>query len=101
MGGVSEAFVAAMNAIASVIPERPLPKGINVARVGNWVLTLNASAAPIEHDGQELAPFTILATHNDYLIICVLAPDGGIVGGGMTEGEFIEEMKALTEQVPA
>ena len=97
--GLSAAFVAAMDAIAAHIPERPLPPGLNQVEAGDWKLAVNASREPVAFEGAELSPYTINASHKVYIVICLLDPSGGIIGGGMTEDEFIAEMKKLA--VPA
>lgn len=99
--GISEAFVAAVEAVGRLAGVKPLPKGLTTVDGGDWSLTINTTPAPLVHDGSEVPGFTVVATHNQFLVICVLAPDGGVIGGGMTEAGFIADMKALAAQVSA
>lgn len=94
MGGPSLAWYAAVEAIARHVPERPLPAGINTATVGDWDLTLNQSAKPAMNGDVEMPPFGVQAAHRQYLVLAVLDPAGGMIGGGMTEDEFIKQMEA-------
>lgn len=95
--GVSEAYFAAVSAIAGVLGVTPLPSGISVAETADWTLTVNVSSAPAKSDGSEIdiPPFGVVATHKQFLVIAALNPTGGMIGGGMEEGEFIEQMNVL------
>ena len=99
--GISEAFVAAVEAVGRLAGIKPLPKGLTTVASQDWTLTINTMSGPLLHEGSEVPPFTVLAVHKRYLIICMLAPDGGMIGGGMSEAEFIADMKAIADQVPA
>ena len=100
MTGVSEAYVEAVNAVASRVPERPLPNGINAIDTDDWHLALNASNEPHEHEGSPIGPYCLFARHKTYFILCILDPGGGAIGGGMPESEFIEQMKAIAASAP-
>lgn len=91
--GVCEAYCEAVETIASKIEQRPLPQGINVVEAGDWKLTLNASRDEVEHDGGTIPPWSVLAEHQEYLLIAMLDAAGGAIGGGMSEEQFIADMR--------
>jgi hypothetical protein len=98
MEGLCEAYVVAMEAIASRIPERPLPPGINEVEAGDWTLAVNVSGKPLPYSGADLSPYEVMAKHNVYFVLAGFGPRGGIIGGGMPETEFIEQMRAIAAQ---
>jgi hypothetical protein len=95
MTGISEAFYEAVQTIAAVAKATPLPSGLTQVEAGEWDLSINVSKTDIEKDGFSFPPYTVIAQHRKYLIISAIGPDGGMIGGGMTEGEFIQQMKTL------
>lgn len=100
MEGVSIAYVAAVDLIAKTLDQTPLPSGINTAEAGDWVLTINNGREPVEHNGNALGPWELFAENKVYLVFGIISPIGGMIGG-MTEGEFIDQMKALGAEVPS
>lgn len=98
---VPEAYYAAVEAVASKVEQRPLPHGINEIEAGDWKLALNASGQPIEHDGGNIPPWSVLAQHKVYFVIALLDPGGGTIGGGMPEDQFIADMQAISGGVAA
>lgn len=96
MSGPAIAYVAAVTALSTVIPERPLPAGINRGQVGDWSITLNASREPIKVDGQPdpLGPWTLFAENSKYFAFAIMDPTGGMTGG-ISEDEFIADMQRL------
>jgi hypothetical protein len=99
---LSLAYVATMEAIGTAIPDRPFPPGLNRVELGEWTLTANASGEELKRDGSSIAipPYSILAEHKVFCVICILDPGGGMIGGGMTEDEFIEQMNSLATPSP-
>ncbi|WP_294138357.1 hypothetical protein [Sphingomonas sp.] len=90
---VSTAFAAVVGALATVVEQRPIT-GLHVGKVGDWTITLNASREPVMHLGKELPMWTAEVTNDRYLVVAMLDPTGGIVGG-MPEDQFIAEMEAF------
>jgi hypothetical protein len=101
MSGVSEAFVEAVGAISRYSNLKPLPAGVTAIETTEWKLAVNASLKATDHDGSPLGPYEVRAEHRDYLVIALLHPNGGMVGGGMPEDEFIEQMKAIAPEQAA
>lgn len=97
--GVSVAFVMAVDVIAQTIGQTPLPPGLNTAEAGDWVLTVNNSREPATFGGQELQPWDMFAENKRYLAFGIFNPVGGMIGG-MSEDQFIADMKALGAKVP-
>lgn len=93
--GPSEAWSAAVFAVAAMFPEPPLPKQVIDVERGDWKLKLNNTerAVDLPH-GTTLEPFEILAESKTCLAIGILGPGGGMLGG-VPEDTFIAEMKAL------
>lgn len=98
---ISQAFYSAMEAIASVIPQRPFPPGLTTVEAGDWKLTVNSSGEEQDHGGTKLPPWSVLAEHKVWFVICVLDPNGGCIGGGMTEDEFIRQMDEIAREQAA
>ena len=96
---LSLAFYEGVAAVARVVGITPLPSGLNAAKVGSWQLTLNASNEPLTKEGSEvpIPPFNLLAEHDKYFVIALIGPDGGCIGGGITEDQFIADMQATAE----
>jgi hypothetical protein len=90
---VSTAFAATVGALATVIEQRPIT-GLQVGKVGDWTIVLNASREPVMHDGEEMSMWSAKVTNDRFLVVAVLDPTGGIVGG-MPEDQFIAEMEAF------
>jgi|GEM_PF-2673375 len=79
--------------VAVAIGERlgkPLPAGLNTTEIGDWTLTINCSPEPI--DGVQ--PWNVRAVHRQFIVVALFGPDGGLIGGGMTEDEFIADISA-------
>lgn len=95
MTGIAEAYYETVSAIAAGIAERPLPDGINVRDTEDWHLAVNVGSEQRDHEGTPLRPYEALARHKQYLVLAMFGPDGGMIGGGMPEGEYIEQMRAL------
>lgn len=93
--GVAVAFHRAVTAMSTVISERPFPVGLVKAEVGDWDMTVNTSGQEISEDGIAYGAFTLHATHRTFFVIAVFDPAGGMIGGGMTEAQFIEDMDKL------
>ena len=95
--GPNAAWAATCLALQSVIAERPIPKGINQGILGDWDFTINASNEPLMAEGHSdpIEPFGIILSHRVYIAFVALAPSGGMIGGGMSEDEFIAQMEAL------
>lgn len=90
---LSEAFAEAMEVIASKAPSIPLPKGLTEVETPDWKLAVNSGREPVQWQGSELPGYTVGALHKEFLIIAMIGPDGGVIGGGMTEDQFIEDMR--------
>lgn len=88
---ISAAYAAVMDVIGSRIPARPLPAGINTCDAGDWTLTVNCGKVTL----QDVPPWSVMAQHKVFFVIACLGPFDGVIGGGMEEDEFIEQMKAL------
>jgi len=94
--GISEAFYEAVCAVGKAIGKKPLPVGLNEADVNGWHLTLNSSADIIgDHE-----PFTVIAQHQEYIGVAVFDPAGGIIGG-ISEDQFVADMRAFNQGVAA
>jgi hypothetical protein len=101
MSGVCEAFAEAVGAIARQSKTTPLPKGVTAVETPEWKLAVNASLEPVEHDGSPLGPYEVRAEHRKYFVIAVFDPNGGAIGGGLPENDFIEQMKAISPEQSA
>lgn len=94
MSGPCLAWALASAAIGHVNGTKPMPPGLNTARVGLWDIAINASGSEtIEHDGRELAPFDMQCVHSELIAMGVFDPSGGMLGG-YPEDEFIADMLA-------
>lgn len=98
--GISISFVMAVDVIASTVGKSPLPPGLTTAEAGDWVLTINNSGEVAEHNGHDLEPWGLFAHNKRYLVFGIMSPIGGMIGG-MSEAEFIEQMRALGAELPA
>lgn len=87
------AWAIASVAIGHVNGTKPMPPGLNTARVGKWDLAVNAGREPITHDGREMSPFELQCVHSEYLAMGILDPAGGTIGG-YPEDDFIKDMLA-------
>jgi hypothetical protein len=93
--GVAEAYYATVQAIAAGTTARPLPDGINVRETDDWHLAVNVGNDSREHEGAALRPYEAMARHKETVILAMFGPDGGVIGGGMSEDEYIEQMRAI------
>lgn len=93
---VAEAFYAAMNVIASEVVERPI-RGLHTVERGEWTLTVNASKEPAEREGVAIGPYNIVAENKVFFALAMFDPTGGMVGG-ITEDEFIRQMRDLAPE---
>ncbi len=104
-GGISHAFAAGVEFIvAGLGPDHPKPlRGLFAAERGDWKLTINASPEPVLPEGMsaELCAWTIFAENSRYLVFGLFGPAGGMIGGGMSEDQFIAEIKGLTAEMAA
>jgi len=98
VSGVCEAFAEAVGAIARQSKTIPLPKGVTAVETPEWKLAVNASLQPVDYDGSPLGPYEVRAEHSQYFWIAVFDPNGGVIGGGLPEGDFIEQMKAISPE---
>lgn len=96
------AWACALEAFATVVRDRPFPKGLNEAEVGDWRMQVNASGEELTVPGYDtpIEAWGLVATHKDFLLIVVLGPGGGVIGGGMSEDAFIEQMRAIAASTP-
>jgi hypothetical protein len=97
---VAEAYFATVHAIASATALRPLADGINVRETPNWHLVVNVGRESREHEGTSLRPYEAMARHKELVVLAMFGPDGGCIGGGMSEDEYIEQMRALSQDAP-
>lgn len=92
------AWALATQAIAVKLDVIPLPPGLSEATVGRWNLVVNNSKLelPASVNGVEtdLPPYEVAVSMTDYLVFGLLGPAGGMIGGGVTEDEFIADMVA-------
>lgn len=99
---IAEAFYEAMNAIAARVPERPLPQGLVEVETEKWRLALNTTGDVLEWEGEgcgaSVPPYTIAAVHKEVIQMAMFDAGGGTIGGGMTEDQFIDEMKAAQQE---
>jgi hypothetical protein len=99
---VSEAYVEAMNTVAALASKIPLPPGITSVETNKWRLAVNNGLGNATWEtgncGAEISPFGIAAVHKTVVVMAMLDPAGGTIGGGMTEDEFIAEMKAAQKE---
>jgi len=96
---MAEAFYEAMNAIAALAPEIPLPKGITAVETDKWRLAVNNSDEQADWEGDGcgagIPPYSVAAIHKECVQMAIVDAAGGTIGGGMTEDQFIDEMKAI------
>lgn len=89
------AWVLGSMAIGNVLDKIPLDKGINEARVGNWILVVNNSkfalANPRQPTAEELPAFELYCENTEYLSFGMFGPRGGMIGG-YTEDKFIADL---------
>jgi hypothetical protein len=101
---IAEAFCEAMNVIAQRTTA-PLPPGITAVETNNWRLAVNNGRENASWDdggcGAEIGPYGVAAVHKDILAMAMLDAAGGTIGGGMTEDQFIDEMKAAQAEIAA
>jgi len=90
---ISDAYFLAVQNINAAIGITPLPPGLNVARVGDWTLAVNASNEPTHWQGEPLGPWEVGADHELSMALAVLGPAGGAFLAG-TEDRFIADMMA-------
>jgi hypothetical protein len=94
--GLCMAFYEAVGAIVALAGVTPLPPGISAVETEDWSLVVNNGREPAEHDGGEVGPWAVHASHKDFLVVAIFNPVGGAIGGGMSEGEFIDQMRAIS-----
>jgi hypothetical protein len=97
MNAPSLAWALAAQAIGYKLETVPLPAGTHEAEVGRWRLVANNSKFELVHSraGKRdvtLPPFEVYVEHLDYLVFGLLGPEGGLLGGGYSEDEFIADM---------
>jgi hypothetical protein len=93
MGGPCLAWAVASVAIGQVNGTKPMPPGLNTARVGRWDLAVNAGREPVTYDGREMSPFELQCVHTEYLAVGAFDPAGGAIGG-YSEDRFIKDILA-------
>lgn len=93
MSGPCLAWAIASVAIGHVNGTKPMPPGLNTARVGDWELAVNAGREPVQHDGREMTAFELSCANTEYLAFGAFHPSGGMIGG-YSEDQFIKDMLA-------
>jgi hypothetical protein len=93
---ISDAYYEGVAAVVAAAGLRPLPKGVTAVEAGDWELAVNNGREPIDHDGSPLGAWELRAVHKVFLVIVILNPVGGCLGGGMPEDEFIAQMRAIS-----
>lgn len=91
------AWFEALNVIARLTGQTPLPKEVLTVENDDWKLTLNNSKAAHLLQHGALGPFEIFVEGKKYLVFGVLAPFGGMLGG-IAEDQFIAEMQAISPE---
>jgi hypothetical protein len=99
MEGMSLAWALATSAACCARNEKPLPQGISEARVGRWIIVVNNSKlelpATVNGIATELPPFEVAVAMPEFVVFGLLGPAGGMIGGGVSEDEFIADMVAF------
>lgn len=93
---ISEAFYAAVEAIAAIVGVSPI-RGLHQVETEGWKLTINASMQPVVCGdvAKPVGPYEIHAEGKIYLAVVIIDPFGGMLGG-IDEASFIAEMQAIT-----
>ena len=94
--GVCSAFVATVAAISKLLDKKPLPAGLNVAENDDWKLAVNNGREPVQYERQKLQGWDAVAMHKEFFVIATFNPLGGMIGGGMPEGDYIAEMEKIS-----
>lgn len=97
MTAVIIAYAAVVEALATVVDERPI-RGLHTAKLGDWNIVLNASREPVHHDGEEMSAWSAKVTNDRFVIVALLNPIEGAIAG-ISEAEFTAEMQALAAPI--
>lgn len=90
------AWALATAAMCCALNLKPLNAGVSIATVGRWRMAVNNSklelVASVDGMSVTLPPFEVYVAMPGYAVFGLLGPGGGIIGGGPTEDDFIDDM---------